>query len=230
MAARKDLAGARFSRLVALRCAERTPYPPHGALWDCQCDCGARKVIAARSLVRGLTRSCGCLKRENAHTTVTNLTGLVVGKLLVVERVKDLAAVAQPRDRLATRSAQWLCKCECGNACVVGSRRLSKGYARSCGCVPPPEKKEKQPAKGAHFKDLTGQTFGRLRVEVRAGSAVEISGTRKSSGAAWRCRCECGEICIVAAQRLTDNRARSCGCAYKGPARTSRFHLVAAYA
>ena len=30
----------------------------------CQCECGARKVIRASSLVQGITRSCGCLDKE----------------------------------------------------------------------------------------------------------------------------------------------------------------------
>lgn len=54
-------------------------YPPFGLLtvlsraandangrvrWLCQCTCGNTKVIAAQSLVRGLTTSCGCWMRE----------------------------------------------------------------------------------------------------------------------------------------------------------------------
>ena len=30
----------------------------------CRCDCGAEKVIEARRVRKGLTKSCGCLSRE----------------------------------------------------------------------------------------------------------------------------------------------------------------------
>jgi AraC-like DNA-binding protein len=33
--------------------------------WECRCDCGEVRVITSYSLRDGLSRSCGCLKREN---------------------------------------------------------------------------------------------------------------------------------------------------------------------
>ena len=30
----------------------------------CRCDCGAEKIIEARRVRKGLTKSCGCLSRE----------------------------------------------------------------------------------------------------------------------------------------------------------------------
>ena len=30
----------------------------------CRCDCGAEKVIEARRVRKGLTKSCGCLQRD----------------------------------------------------------------------------------------------------------------------------------------------------------------------
>lgn len=50
--------------------------------------------------------------------------------------------------------------------------------------------------------DLTGQSFGRLRVtgpsDVRAG--------------AWECSCECGQVTHVPSLRLRQAKTRSCGC------------------
>lgn len=37
---------------------------PKRARWLCACDCGTEKVIRRDSLVRGQTKSCGCLQRE----------------------------------------------------------------------------------------------------------------------------------------------------------------------
>jgi hypothetical protein len=54
------VAGERFGRLVAVRLVSSTGP----AKWDVLCDCGASKTIAARSLRKGSSRSCGCLQRE----------------------------------------------------------------------------------------------------------------------------------------------------------------------
>ena len=34
--------------------------------WLCRCECGAEWTVAASSLTRGLSRSCGCLRRRQA--------------------------------------------------------------------------------------------------------------------------------------------------------------------
>lgn len=49
--------GDRFGRLTIIA-LDRPRY------WQCRCDCGGIKVIYGASLKAGLTRSCGCLKRE----------------------------------------------------------------------------------------------------------------------------------------------------------------------
>lgn len=54
---RNDISGNRFGRLVALK-----PYDYRK--WVCQCDCGNLKAIFTGDLVRGMTKSCGCLRRE----------------------------------------------------------------------------------------------------------------------------------------------------------------------
>lgn len=58
----KDLIGQRFGKLVVIKKDNdsTTRHPK----WLCQCDCGQIKSIHASALVGGLTRSCGCLRRE----------------------------------------------------------------------------------------------------------------------------------------------------------------------
>lgn len=53
-----------------------------------------------------------------------------------------------------------------------------------------------------------GRRFGLLVVIARAGTG---SGT----SAAWLCRCDCGAEKIIKANRLTQGRSRSCGCAQR---------------
>lgn len=58
--------------------------------------------------------------------------------------------------------------------------------------------------RGQFAKDITGQRFGRLVVQERAG--------RRGSRALWRCRCDCGKDHVVAGIYLRDGRSTSCGC------------------
>ncbi|MBA3638645.1 MAG: hypothetical protein M3541_00300 [Acidobacteriota bacterium] len=53
--------------------------------------------------------------------------------------------------------------------------------------------------------DLTGRTFGRLRVVER----IPHASGRKS---VWRCVCECGRTTDVRVDHLLSGHARSCGC------------------
>lgn len=63
-----DLTGMRFGRLTVegragtyeAPCGNKTP------LWSCLCECGCRCLVQSRNLITGRTRSCGCLRSENA--------------------------------------------------------------------------------------------------------------------------------------------------------------------
>lgn len=58
----RDKTGMRYGRLLVLYPGER---PRKGKImWVCVCDCGTTKSISANCLQRGVTRSCGCLRRE----------------------------------------------------------------------------------------------------------------------------------------------------------------------
>ena len=45
-----------------------------------RCECGTEKLILKNSVERGLTRSCGCLKREKAAIHINNLPKGVRGR------------------------------------------------------------------------------------------------------------------------------------------------------
>ena len=58
----KNLEGKKFGKLTVL---EKTNERKYGqVLWKCQCECGNIKNIPASNLVYGLTKSCGCFKKE----------------------------------------------------------------------------------------------------------------------------------------------------------------------
>jgi hypothetical protein len=60
-----NLLGLRFCRLEVVSRAENDK---HGkTMWVCKCDCGNEIVAAGQNLLRGRTKSCGCLYEERAH-------------------------------------------------------------------------------------------------------------------------------------------------------------------
>ena len=57
--------------------------------------------------------------------------------------------------------------------------------------------------------DLTGKKFGRLTVIEQAESYVEPSGRKQIM---YRCKCECGNECVVRGANLSNGHTKSCGC------------------
>ena len=58
---KRNLLGQRFERLEVI---DSLPPKKGSTIWMCVCDCGALTDTYATALVCGLTRSCGCLRRE----------------------------------------------------------------------------------------------------------------------------------------------------------------------
>lgn len=59
---REDLTGQVFGRLTVIEFSHKNK---HGNLcWLCKCECGNTKIITASALKGGLTKSCGCLRKE----------------------------------------------------------------------------------------------------------------------------------------------------------------------
>lgn len=58
----KNIAGVKFSRLLALYPSGRTRNNTY--VWACKCDCGNITNVFSGNLIRGTTKSCGCLRNE----------------------------------------------------------------------------------------------------------------------------------------------------------------------
>lgn len=64
-----DLIGKRYGKLVVL---ELDHVEKSKRYWKCQCECGNTTVVREGNLRHGITKSCGCLKKETKkHDEVT---------------------------------------------------------------------------------------------------------------------------------------------------------------
>jgi 5-methylcytosine-specific restriction endonuclease McrA len=108
-----DITGKRFGKLVVVNFSYRkkTKY-----YWKCKCDCGNYKITTKDMLIRGNTKSCGCLRRKLKR----NIIGQRFGKLIAIKYIK---------------CGKWKCKCDCGNECIVLLSNLTCGVTKSCGCL-----------------------------------------------------------------------------------------------
>lgn len=61
MAKLKDITGQKFGRWLII---EQAVSGDQGANWLCRCDCGVEKIVNGKNLRSGVTRSCGCFRKE----------------------------------------------------------------------------------------------------------------------------------------------------------------------
>lgn len=66
-----DLTGHKFGKLTVIGQAEsiRRPCGVKVTMWNCQCECGNIVTVSVQNLNRGMTKSCGCLQKEQATVT-----------------------------------------------------------------------------------------------------------------------------------------------------------------
>ena len=60
-----DLTGQRFGKLVVIKLS--TPKGTKHHKWLCKCDCGNECTVSRDNLISGITKSCGCLRKEVHH-------------------------------------------------------------------------------------------------------------------------------------------------------------------
>lgn len=137
MAAREDnikaleerMAGKRYGKLTFKKYA----YDENGYRYCYfDCDCGTKNIaINYQSVLRGSTRSCGCMKSdiiksmmlEKRMKILEKYKGKRFGYLTVVD------IVSKP-----TNNHNILCRCDCGKLYEAASYNLANGSLKSCGC------------------------------------------------------------------------------------------------
>lgn len=117
---KRNLCGERFGKLTVIR---RVEEPQNSSArndyWLCLCDCGQESVVLGSNLVRGHTKSCGCIKQND-------LTGQHIGRLMVLERSDKYSTRGKRRVRL------WKCRCDCGNITYKATDTLTSEVESSC--------------------------------------------------------------------------------------------------
>lgn len=66
-----DLTGKRFNRWTVIKRVGTYYSPARDGVtptYLCRCDCGTERVVIGRNVKYGLSKSCGCLRREHAAT------------------------------------------------------------------------------------------------------------------------------------------------------------------
>lgn len=67
---RPSLVGEKFARLTVL---ELDHVEKSRRYWRCQCDCGNTAVVQEGNLKNGITRSCGCLRKDSVEHQKVNV-------------------------------------------------------------------------------------------------------------------------------------------------------------
>lgn len=156
-----------------------------------KCDCGVVSEKNYYNVRKGMTKSCGCLRR---NFQFVDRVGEKWGNLTVVEK-----ADRKP-DRVDGKLGpqKWLCLCDCGNEREVIYPELTSGKVTSCGCN----------RRYRAAEDLSGKVFTRWTVV----SIVPFEERRDAGRVLWNCVCECGIKGLVDSHGLKSGQSKSCGC------------------
>lgn len=133
----ENLTNRVFGRLTVIERDLSRKSKNETSRWYCLCLCGNKISVLRSSLMKGNTKSCGCLKNEKAALNgkkgigvskpiKEDLTGRIFGKLKVLQR--DVVKIG------LERGSFWICQCECGNICSTARHSLVNHGTQSCGC------------------------------------------------------------------------------------------------
>lgn len=119
-----DLTGQQFGYLTVIKRVENVGKATR---WLCKCKCGKEKIVYGTNLRRGLTKSCGCYRKEKlSQEKLQDLTNQRFGRLIVV---------GLDHYDENNRQYYWKCQCDCGGQTVVYGGHLKDGHTQSCGCL-----------------------------------------------------------------------------------------------
>jgi len=120
-----QLEGQRFGRLTVIR-KTGEKNNKRQFLWECDCDCGGKTVVAGITLKTGGIKSCGCFRRECSENKRLDLTGQTFNRLTAIRSIGG---------RNKKNNILWLFRCACGNEIICSASTVKEGTTKSCGCL-----------------------------------------------------------------------------------------------
>lgn len=94
---------------------------------NCECECGTKKPVLVKNLVKNLSKDCGCGRKKTVGELFSkDLTGQKFGKLFVLESLEY---------RSKTGHKLYRCLCDCGNEIILQTNLLTTHHTSSCGCL-----------------------------------------------------------------------------------------------
>lgn len=125
--------------------------------------------------------------------TKKDLTGMVFGNLTVIKESPKPDDVSSHKWK-----TKWVCKCNCGEECIVYASNLNSGHTIMC------KKCSAKIAASNRIPDLVGRVYGDLTVIRRATT------DEKPKGVFWLCECSCGNKSFVNTGNLNNGHITSC--------------------
>lgn len=187
--------GARFSRLVVISNYWSDKF--HIKRVRCLCDCGTETEASCQQLVKGIKKSCGCLKGEASRLRAQRMVEQGVTRSIAIGERFGRLTVAGNVEVRANGKKYVACACDCGGSKAVSASQLRSGRTQSCGCL------QRESQEKVHPTPI-GQRFGKLVVLGKAGS--------HSSGRMVAAQCDCGNFTVANINNMRNGHTKSCGC------------------
>ncbi len=183
----------RYGRWTVIR--EVKPVGNHRR-HECICSCFAKtvKVVLRNNLIRGLTKSCGCLQSEIRNQQRYDMIGKTSGRLMII----DFSHTC-PRSNCSV----LVYVCICGSIGLIRRSSIVNGTSKSCGCF---QKQQASSAAKLRRKILPLGDYGTYRVIGTASSGRQ--GRSRS-----KCECTlCRKEFVADDANLKNGNTKSCGC------------------
>lgn len=175
-----DRTGQRFNFLVGVQAVGKNKWG--NVIWRFACDCGGSIDTEAKSVTKGLTKTCGCGIDATGATDLDRSNEAMVGRRVGLLLVRSACDVPFVRRRL------WDCICDCGRMRRATTQEINTGTATHCGHWSHVE------------RDIAGQRFGKL------------TAIRRLSSVRWLFMCDCGNEKRMPKSHALQGGTRSCGC------------------
>lgn len=129
----KDLTGQKFGRLTVLKRDKQNKGKSLAAQWECRCDCGNIVIRRSTDLLKGYSKSCGCIREEIGNNPFEFEVGQEVktkyGKFAIKEKFREERENAKIKDK------KYVCKClNCGETGVILEHVIKSGNGSCRAC------------------------------------------------------------------------------------------------